>query len=725
MPQNEAHIKELRELIEHHNSLYYTKDEQEISDEEFDKLLAELEKLEENFPQMTTQDSPTRRVGGEPAQGFKTAEHKTPMKSLGNTYSYEELGDFQKRVTEALGVSECSFSAELKIDGVAVSLHYENGNFIQGITRGNGEVGDDITANLKTIRSIPIRIENAPKNLEVRGEVYMNRQGFEKLNQKRLDNNENLFANPRNATAGSLKLLDSKIADKRPLKFFAYMGICEDIQTHIEMMSKINSWGFETVPHSLCSGMPEIINFCDKYNQERERLDYEIDGIVVKVNSLEQQIELGSTSKSPRWAIAYKYPARQAYTVIKDVIFQVGRTGTITPVAILKPAQLSGSVIKRATLHNEDEVRKKDIRIGDTAVIEKGGEIIPKVVKVLKEKRVGDPPPVKFPDKCPVCEGDVVRLPDEAALRCQNLSCPAQLKCLIGHYVSKNAMDIDGMGPALIEQLVDLKLIHNVADLYKLSEEQITDLERMGEKSALNVIEGIRKSKEQSLSRLIFGLGIRHVGVVAADTLAKTFASLEKLNEALAPLAKAQEKLNEALAPLAKTADTLTKPFGSLKKIQEAAELASIVKADETEQEELDPLAEAQEKLEKIDEIGPIMAKSILSFFSNEKNIATIKELRDAGVNMTEQSRVFDNQHPFFQKRLVFTGTMSVMPRNKAQEEVKKLGGKVSSSLTKTTDFLVCGENPGSKAEKAKKQKVTIISEEEFITKLTQQSTSV
>jgi len=360
----------------------------------------------------------------------------------------------------------------------------------------------------------------------------------------------------------------------------------------------------------------------------------------------------------------------------------VGRTGAITPVAILKPVELSGSVIKRATLHNEDEVRKKDIRIGDTAVIEKGGEIIPKVVKVLKNKRSGEPPPIKFPDKCPVCEGDVVRLPDEAALRCQNLACPAQLKCLIGHYVSKNAMDIDGMGPALIEQLVDLKLVHGVADLYRLSEEQIADLERMGEKSASNVIDAIKRSKEKSLSRVLFGLGIRHVGVVAADILAKTFGSLEKIQEGLqkasAPLAEANEKLQKTMAPFVK----------------------------------------AQEKLEEIDEIGPVMAKSILSFFSNEANITTIEKLMDAGVKMTEESRIFDRQHPFFQKRFVFTGTMSAMPRNKAQEEVKKLGGKVSSALTKTTDFLVCGENPGSKAEKAKKQNITIMSEEEFIQKL-------
>jgi len=620
-------------------------------------LLARLVCLEEKFPELSSSNSPSQRVGGAPIKGFIHAKHKTPMKSLGNSYSYSELESFNKRVTDSLEVDECSYSTELKIDGVAVSLIYENGCFIRGVTRGDGYTGDDITQNLRTIHSIPLYLHNVPKILEVRGEVYMRSKGFEKLNKRRIAEDKPLFANPRNATAGSLKLLDSQIAAKRPLSFFAYMGICDGIaNSHLELMEKLSYWGFKVVPREHCRNFKEVINFCEKYRNARENLDFEIDGAVIKVNSLEYQKKLGFTSKSPRWAIAYKYPATQAYTTIKRVVFQVGRTGTITPVAILKAVELSGSVIKRATLHNEDEVKKKDIRVGDTVVIEKGGEIIPKVVKVLEGKRSENiTETIFFPSECPVCSSSVVRLEGESALRCQNIACPAQVKRLIAHYASKGAMNIDGMGPAIIEQLIDKEFVKDIADLYSLTEEDVSKLERMAQKSASNVIKAIEASKKKSLSKLLFGLGIRHVGIVAAEAISKRTGSIEKVMN---------------MSP---------------------------------------------EELEKVDDIGPVMAESIIRFFKNEKNIKTIEKLKKAGLTMEENISTYSQNSVFFQRRFVFTGTLSSMSRNEASEKVKKAGGKVSSSLTKGTDFLVYGEKAGSKVEKAKKWGIKVISEKEFL----------
>jgi DNA ligase (NAD+) len=658
MTREEAARKaaKLREQIERHDRLYYIDNQPEISDFEYDRLMQSLIKIEGSFPDLVTPDSPTRRVGGAPVEGFATIKHTVPMMSLGNTYSRKELKEFAERVQRFLKGESSRYVAELKIDGVAISLRYEKGLFVQGATRGDGTSGDDVTANLRTIRSIPLRIPAAPRPIEVRGEVFMFRSGFERLNEERLENQEEPFANPRNAAAGSLKLLDSRITAKRPLGVFVYDLIDSEgpIKGHHEKLGALSAMGFPVNPyHRLCPELDDVIRYCDEWMAKRDSLDYDIDGVVVKVDSLDQQGRLGSTAKSPRWAISYKFPASQATTQILDIKLQVGRTGTITPVARLKSAKLAGSTISRATLHNEEEIRRKDIRAGDTVLIEKGGDIIPKVVKVFAAKRTGKERPFKMPADCPVCRGRLERPEGEVAWRCINPFCPAQLQRTVEHYVSRGAMDIEGMGEALVEQLVSSKMIQDYADIYELEKTGLEALERMGEKSTENLLAAIESSKDRPLARLIFALGIRHVGSKTAEILARHYTGLAELSEA------------------------------------------------------------AREELEEIDEVGPKIAVSIRDFFDSQKNRGVIAKLARAGVKIREKERKVRGALPLAGKKFVFTGALSV-PRHAAEARVKSLGASAAGSVSKKTDYVVFGASPGSKYNKARELGVKCLSEEEF-----------
>ena len=659
MNRKEAKIRAgiLRREIERHNRLYYIENQPEISDYEYDQLLNELIGIEKAYPDLVTPDSPSQRVGGAAVQGFQAVRHSTPMLSLGNTYSREELNEFAERVRRLLKGEAPQYVVELKIDGVAISLRYEDGLFVQGATRGDGTTGDDVTANLRTIRSIPLRIPETRRTIEVRGEVYMTRSGFERVNRERLQENEEAFANPRNAAAGSLKLLNSKQTAGRPLDVFIYdlVDLESGLTLHHQKLSTLSDLGFRVNPHHrLCRGIDEVIGYCDEWADKRETLDYDIDGVVIKVDSLDQQKRLGFTAKSPRWAISYKFPARQATTVLEEIRLQVGRTGTITPVAVLKPVTLAGSTISRATLHNEDEIRRKDIRVGDTVIIEKGGDVIPKVVKVVLSRRTGRESPFRMPAACPVCEGKIERPEDEAAWRCVNPFCPAQLQRTIEHFVSRGAMDIEGMGEALIEQLVAKKMIRDYADIYDLKKEDLIALERMGEKSSENLLTAVRQSRERPLSRVIFALGIRHVGSKTAEILDRRYPSLEDLGRA------------------------------------------------------------SMEDLEEIEEVGPKIAVSIRSFFGTEKNRAVLRRLEQAGIRVKEEHPADKGPLPLAGKKFVFTGEISI-PRHEAEARVKALGGAPSGSVSKNTDYVVVGESPGSKYKKARELGVKCLDEKEFM----------
>ncbi len=647
----------LRREIDRHNRLYYVENQPEISDTEYDHLLQELTDLESAFPDLITPDSPTQRVGGAPVGGFQTLRHTLPMMSLGNTYSREELQEFAERAQRILKDEISGFVTELKIDGVAISLRYEGGRFVRGLTRGDGRQGDDVTSNLKTIRSIPLAIDFDDRPIEVRGEVYMPRSGFDRLNEERLRAGEEPFANPRNAAAGSLKLLDPKITATRPLRIFLYDLIEAEspVRYHGEKLERLRALGFPVNPHfRRCLDLTEVFRFCDEWVEQRENLDYDIDGVVVKVDSLAQQQALGATAKSPRWAIAYKFPARQATTVIEKIDLQVGRTGTITPVAHLAPVQLAGSTIRRATLHNEDEIRRKDIREGDTVLIEKGGDIIPKVVKVVESRRMGKELPFAMPGECPVCGGAIERSEEEVAWRCVNPFCPAQLQRTVEHFVARGAMDIEGMGEALVEQLVSRQMIRDYGDLYFLDQETLAGLERMGEKSAENLLQGIEESKDRPLARLIFALGIRYVGSKTAEILAAHYPDLDRLARA------------------------------------------------------------SREELEGVDEVGPRIAESIHQFFRTERNLQVIEKLRKAGVRTRQEPVEAERDLPFAGKRFVFTGALA-FPRREAEERVKRLGAKTSSSVSAKTDYVVYGGAPGSKFRKAQEIGVPCLTEEEFL----------
>ncbi|MFQ5835284.1 MAG: NAD-dependent DNA ligase LigA [bacterium] len=653
-------VEKLREEIHHHDYKYYVENNPEISDYEYDQLLKELKDLEGTYPSLQSSTSPTQRVGGMPVEGFPSVEHPIPMLSLENTYSEKEIREFERRIHRELPGEDFEYVVELKIDGVSVSLIYEDGNFLRGSTRGDGRRGDEITANLKTIHTIPLKLRGeVPGRIEVRGEIYMTKSGFLSVNKERKEKGEPLFANPRNAAAGSLKLLDPRITHRRPLDNFIYLFPYSTQvpipSTHMECLKKLKEWGFRINSHlKLCKSMGEAIDFCNSWAEKREGLDYDVDGMVIKVNNIDQQMRLGSTTKSPRWAIAYKFPAKQATTTIRDIIVQVGRTGALTPVAVLDPTPLAGTTITRATLHNEDEIRRKDIRIGDMVIIEKGGDIIPQVVKAVESKRKGTEKKFSMPKSCPVCEAEVVRLEDEAVSRCIGSSCPAQLKEKIAHYAQRGAMDIEGLGDKLIDQLVDKGIVSDVADLYGLDLDTLSALERMGEKSARNLLSQIEKSKSRLLSRLIFGIGIRYVGVRGARILAQNFRSIEDLAKA------------------------------------------------------------GQEELEAIPEIGPRTAQSIVLFFREKGNKELLGRLKKWGVRMKEEKEK-KGETPLVGKKFVFTGGLDHFSRQEAKDLVERWGARAISSVSRSVDYVVAGKNPGSKYEKARELGVKILSEEDFM----------
>ena len=661
----EERIEKLRRLIRYHDRKYYIEAAPEISDYEYDMLVGELRKLEEKHPELITPDSPTQRVGGEPLEGFATLEHRLPMLSIDNTYSEDELREFDRRVRRLLDTDEVEYVVELKIDGLAVSLIYEDGLLALGSTRGDGFRGDDVTANLKTIREIPLRLEpplkrfKMPPVLEARGEVYMPVAAFEKLNKERKKEDLPLFANPRNASAGSMKLLDPRIVAKRHLSICIYgLGYSEglEVKTHFEALNLLRSLGLRTNPNTkLCTTIDEVLDFCSVWEEKRHSLDYHIDGMVVKVNSFEQEERLGATSKAPRWVISYKFPAEEGITKLKQIRVQVGRSGTLTPVALLEPVHLAGTTVTRATLHNADEVARKDIREGDWVAVAKAGEIIPQVLRVIKERRSGKEKPFVMPEVCPICGEKVRRVPGEVYIKCTNPLCPAQRKQRIRHFARRDGMDIEGLGPAVIDQLVDKGLIEDYTDLYHLKLEDLMSLERMGKKSSENLLAALEKSKGRDLPQVLSAMGVEHIGTHAAEVLAEEFGSLESLAAASA------------------------------------------------------------EDLERIEEIGPIMTESIAGFFHSAAGKKVVKRLKAAGVNTKSLTALRPKAHtPFTDKTVVITGTLSKYSRKEAEDLVKQLGGRAASSVSTRTDFLVAGEKPGSKLPQAKKLDVKIIDEKEF-----------
>lgn len=653
-------IERLRKKIHHHNYQYYVLNEPIISDYQYDHLYKELEELERLFPELITSDSPTQRIGGKPLKEFKTVKHTVKMLSLDNTYSEDEVREFDKRVKKGLG-KDVQYEVTLKIDGVAVTLLYKNGKFVLGATRGDGLRGDDITQNLKTIRTIPLEILGDNKELmdiEVRGEVFLPKKSFDRLNREREKQGLHIFANPRNAAAGTLKLLDSKEVAKRGLDIFIHT-IPEQpgphFISHYKSLKKLSLSGFKVIPDiKLCSTVDEIFQYIKEWQYKREGFECEVDGLVIKVDNFNDQNTLGYTIKSPRWAIAYKYQAKQATTKLKDIHFQVGRTGRITPVAILDPISLSGSTISRATLHNEDEIKRKGIKIGDYVIIEKGGEVIPKVVDVVKNRRTGKEEDFHFRKTCPVCGEKIYRLLDEADWRCVNSSCPAQIKRAISHFASRQAMDIEGCGYILVDKLVDKGILKGFDAIYSLDIETIAKLERMGEKSAQNLINAIEKSKKREFVNVLYALGIPNIGINASNLLVNEFKSIDQIINA---------------------------------KIED---------------------------LSKIDGIGEIVGQSIINYFKNKKNLELIKKLKKFGIRFKSKKQV--SKKAFLKgKTFVFTGELDSMTRQEAQSKIRKLGGHPSSSVSKKTDFVVAGRDPGSKYKKAKKLGVKTISEQEFL----------
>lgn len=647
-------IEHLRKQIHNHDYLYYVLDKPTISDLEYDKLFHELKELEEKYSDLITPDSPTQRVGGIPLKSFKTVMHKTPLLSLDNAMDTKELDAFDKRVREGLNNDEIQYVCELKIDGLAVTLTYKDGKFVSGSTRGDGIHGEDITTNLRTIKSIPLGLSEEI-DLEVRGEVYLPYDEFVKLNEERESVEEAKFANPRNAAAGSLRQLDPKITASRPLDIFCYYANIPSAKfhAHFENLEYIKKLGFKVNPNiKLCGDINEVKKYIKHWESAREKIKYEIDGIVVKVNDLKEQEKLGFTSRSPRWAIAFKYPPIQAVTIIEDIQVQVGRTGAITPVAYLKPIHLAGVIVKRATLHNEDEIKRKEIKIGDHVIVQRAGEVIPEVVKPVKDKRTGHEKEFHMPKKCPVCGGELFCPEGEAITRCINAACPAQVKERIRHFTTREAMDIEHVGPAVVEQLVENKLIKDAADLYSLEKKDLLKLERFADKSAQNIIDSIEGSKNRPVDRLLYALGIRMVGRHVAALISEHYDNLEDLFD---------------------------------------------ISAD---------------KFQKIPGIGPKVAESVEHFFSQKDNRHLIERLKNAGV--TIKSEKSKGPKPLRGLTFVFTGGLETMTRPEAEELVRSYGGHPSSSVSKETDYLVAGTEPGSKFDKAKKLGIKIISEEEF-----------
>ncbi|WP_342441667.1 NAD-dependent DNA ligase LigA [Lysinibacillus sp. FSL K6-0057] len=664
MNEIEQRIAELNKLLHEYGYAYYVLDKPVVADSVYDQLLQELIALEEANPSLIYPDSPTQRVGGAVVEGFKKVTHDYPMLSLSNAFNEADLQEFDRKVRQAIG-DQFSYVCELKIDGLAISLKYENGVFVQGATRGDGVVGEDITANLKTIRAIPLRLKE-PITIEVRGEAYMPKKSFEKLNTQRADNGEESFANPRNAAAGSLRQLDPKIAASRQLSTFIYAiggdGEIYGMDGHAEMLDYLEGLGFPSnKERQRCTTIEEVMAFIEHWTENRPNLAYEIDGIVIKVDRYAQQDELGYTAKSPRWAIAYKFPAEEVVTTLLDIDLTVGRTGVVTPTAILTPVQVAGTTVQRASLHNEDLIRDKDIRLGDTVIIRKAGDIIPQVVGVLIEQRPEDSAPFVMPKNCPVCDSELIRIEGEVALRCVNPACFAQIAESIKYFVSRNAMNIDGLGDKVVEQLLRADLIHDVSDLYHLTVEQLVELERMGEKSAMNLVNAIQASKENSMERLLIGLGIRHVGEKAAKIVSEEFGSMEAV------------------------------------------------------------MAATEDQLVAIYEIGDKMASSLVEYFSNEDARAVIERLAEVGVNMTYKGKKVEvaiGDSPFAGKTIVLTGKLEQLTRNEAKAKIEELGGTVTGSVSKKTDLVIAGADAGSKLTKAEQLGIDVWTEDNLIEQL-------
>ncbi len=651
-------IKELVELISHHDRKYYVEDDPEISDREYDLLMKELSALEASNPELITPGSPTQRVSGRPVDEFSQVEHRVSMLSLDNCYSADELRDFDGRVRKWLPGEEVEYVVELKIDGLGIALLYQKGMLVRGATRGDGRVGEDVTSNVKTIRSIPLRLDQSSglSTSEIRGEVYLPIEGFTRLNREREEAGQQLFANPRNAAAGSIRQLNPRVAAERPLEAIFYSLSFSDEPmpgTHTACLEAIAKAGLRTSPAvSVFRTIDDVIAHVSSWESRRDEVEYEVDGMVIKVNSTDQQRRLGSTAKNPRWAIAYKFPAKQMTTVLVDIRVQVGRTGALTPVAVLEPVDIGGVTVSRATLHNEGEIVRKDLMIGDRVLVERAGDVIPQVVKPITESRTGEERPFKMPLLCPACGSQTSREDDEAVRRCDNASCPAQVKERLLHFCSRDAMDIEGVGPSLIDQLVDTGLVGDVADLYTLTTEGLTSLDGVAQKSAKNIVDGVDASRKKEFERLLFALGIRHVGFTTARDLAVAFKSIDAL------------------------------------------------------------IAASVEDLSRVDGVGRIVASSVRRFLDNPTNVTLVERLRGVGLSMVASAR---SEGPLDGKTFLFTGELKSMTRAEAATAVESLGGAVGAAVTKSTDYVVAGDSPGSKLQKAKKMGKSIISEEEFL----------
>ena len=656
-----ARIAQLRAEIEQHNYRYYVLDDPSIPDVEFDQLFRELQTLETQHPELLTADSPTQRIGVTPIKSFAEVQHRTPMLSLNNAFSEDEVRAFDTRIREALGVAEVEYAVEPKFDGLAITLSYRDGMFVRGATRGDGSTGEDVTENLRTVRTIPLKLRKPIKDVEVRGEVLMFKRDFVKLNDAQRAKGEKEFANPRNAAAGALRQLDSRITASRRLSFFSYgIGFCDGVKLpdqHDQQMALLQQWGVPVAQqHSVVRGLEGLLAYYRELGAARARLPYDIDGVVYKVNSIAQQQQLGFVSRAPRWAIAHKFPAEEATTTLLDIEVQVGRTGALTPVARLAPVFVGGATVTNATLHNEDEIRRKDVRIGDTVVVRRAGDVIPEVARVVIERRPRDAREFAMPAVCPVCGSHVVRLEDESVSRCTGgLFCPAQRKQALRHFASRRAMNIDGLGEKLVEQLVDAHIVSNPAALYKLGLLAVINLERMGEKSAVNLLAAIEHSKHTTLARFIFALGIRNVGETTAKDLARHFGSLDNL------------------------------------------------------------LAADLESLQQVHDVGPVVAQSIADFLAEAHNREVIEQLRACGVHWPEQPSQPAVALPLSGQTFVLTGTLAALSREAAKEKLEALGAKVSGNVSKKTSYVVAGTEAGSKLSNALKLGVAVLDEQQFL----------